>query len=1542
MAPPVGQRPAKVPSVLRCAYARVVSLESAVRDLCASSGLDPPELRRADDPPEYADALLRRTFVAFPSRAPPLPPDVTFDQLGDPDDVISRALSLLFRWQNQPNNVLCNGARRRGPNTNRRSSAGGCQLRDDATDPAAPRPPDVDVVHRSAAIDALRRPAWRTFASRVGDAVFLHLLTRASVFTPAGERGSPGAAPVAAGSHLQLCGAPVASAARGRAGAAARARAATTPDARAREKTARGGKMATKAARGGWGRGVDGEGRVGGVGRDRGGRGRGRGGGGGGGDGPRGGRSGLGRSAAASSEDPRDRTASAPASVEDANVSPVGKLLRRASVFVRGVMTANPFMRRARETTPTTTPTRGAYYAARSRRNRATGTSSEDSVALVAESSDAHVSGSGGPAPQEATMASPPRSKPIRPSSWRRRRDAKAREAAAKAAEKEATVTSNVADDGRATRDSASAAMWDEIGHAAAAEASGEEDGSETVAEQTPPPPPPPPSTSNRTPRARAPTTPGSRTPAARSTPGSPRTRRASDARRAPGKEPRPGSVVFDASAFMHKSSYPRLPGLPRRHALNASGTGPAAARRLYRLIFVPPKAKDESARASVAAAAAAGGGGGGGSGAGGAAFPTAPAAWTPPAKHHNSRRVRRIPRRDREALLPLLSAMLRRASKCPYGALLDLHCPTPPWLSRRGGPATDAPADAPRSLLASFTPPKAVAAFLWSAVSRIVPREMLGGPRSRAAIRAFLLRLVVLRRFEQCTLHEAMVGVREREFPWLCGKRGEWIDDDDAGSRARRGGPVAASEARRARLRRWMRWLVAELAVPLLRSHFYCTETESHRLRVFYYRKGVWARLTAAHLAAMTEDPAGETRASLAVGGDHLGEGDPAAATAAGAAYRRMPRRRARLLLQRHLLGFARLRLLPKATGLRPVAMLGRPAVASFRTLRGSNGGNAPGGGDGRWKARIGGRGQRDVLSFRPVNTSLRGVFDVLRHEAGAKPGVMGANVSDYRDVHRRLGPFIRRWRATQRRERRERRHDRDGEADVGEEDAAPRSRGGRCTATAAPAPSPPFIVAADVKGAFDSIPLRALERVVTELVTAGEYEVASVAHTRGGLSGGVRTKTRRVAARVGVAATTEPEPEREPDVGESSARGARRLKERRAGGVVVDLASPFRVHRSQILELLHEHLRRNVVRSGGVYLLQTVGIPQGSVLSTLLCAVFYAHLEAAHGLTRDERGGHEAAKDAVLCRWTDDLLHVSAEREPAEAFLSAALAGFAEYGCAVNPTKTSLNFDFAPAAADSGAASRSSATRAPPVIPRRETSVGRGANARACVAWCGLLIDSRTLEIRVDYGRYAGDWAREAVTVPGRAGSGRSNPFDRLDRRVVAYLRPKCTALLYDHSVNSPLVARLNVYQSFLLAAVKTHCFVAAANPRGKRGGGGGGGGGDGGGNKRGNSRGPSPTVLHDAIVAGVRYMEGAVRHHMAVARATLGASGRIQRAHIRYLGLHAFAKILRRKQARYRGTLALIAEDLRAPTMRAAARRLAPVVEESLSAVFDEIRF
>ena len=99
------------------------------------------------------------------------------------------------------------------------------------------------------------------------------------------------------------------------------------------------------------------------------------------------------------------------------------------------------------------------------------------------------------------------------------------------------------------------------------------------------------------------------------------------------------------------------------------------------------------------------------------------------------------------------------------------------------------------------------------------------------------------------------MTGLKTREFPWLFGKCGEYGGDggatkgrgkskskDSKVKIGRRGGPASASASRRRHLQRWVRWLIAELVIPLLRAHFYCTETESHRLRVFYYRKGVWA----------------------------------------------------------------------------------------------------------------------------------------------------------------------------------------------------------------------------------------------------------------------------------------------------------------------------------------------------------------------------------------------------------------------------------------------------------------------------------------------------------------------------------------------------------------------------------------------------------------------------------------------------------------------------------------------------------------------------
>lgn len=52
--------------------------------------------------------------------------------------------------------------------------------------------------------------------------------------------------------------------------------------------------------------------------------------------------------------------------------------------------------------------------------------------------------------------------------------------------------------------------------------------------------------------------------------------------------------------------------------------------------------------------------------------------------------------------------------------------------------------------------------------------------------------------------------------------------------------GPANAAAKRQRMLALWVRWLFAELVVPLLRAHFYVTESEAHRQRVFYYRQAL------------------------------------------------------------------------------------------------------------------------------------------------------------------------------------------------------------------------------------------------------------------------------------------------------------------------------------------------------------------------------------------------------------------------------------------------------------------------------------------------------------------------------------------------------------------------------------------------------------------------------------------------------------------------------------------------------------------------------
>ena len=148
----------------------------------------------------------------------------------------------------------------------------------------------------------------------------------------------------------------------------------------------------------------------------------------------------------------------------------------------------------------------------------------------------------------------------------------------------------------------------------------------------------------------------------------------------------------------------------------------------------------------------------------------------------------------------------------------------------------------------------------------------------------------------------------------------------------------------------------------------------------------------------------------------------------------------------------------------------------------------------------------------------------------------------------------------------------------------------------------------------------------------------------------------------------------------------------------------------RDNLLDLLDEHVRHNLVKIGKKVYRQKSGIPQGSVVSSLLCNFFYGDFE------RRRLGFLSSDPGSLLFRLTDDFLLITTKREHAIRFLTVMCDGDEDYGISVNPEKSMVNFDVVVDGI---------------TIPRSMDSVkGRG----SFFPYCGCLIDTWTLEVSKD----------------------------------------------------------------------------------------------------------------------------------------------------------------------------------------------------------------
>jgi telomerase reverse transcriptase len=142
------------------------------------------------------------------------------------------------------------------------------------------------------------------------------------------------------------------------------------------------------------------------------------------------------------------------------------------------------------------------------------------------------------------------------------------------------------------------------------------------------------------------------------------------------------------------------------------------------------------------------------------------------------------------------------------------------------------------------------------------------------------------------------------------------------------------------------------------------------------------------------------------------------------------------------------------------------------------------------------------------------------------------------------------------------------------------------------------------------------------------------------------------------------------------------------------------------ELIGLLTQHVKQNMVKIGKKFYRQKEGIPQGSVLSSLLCNYFYADLEAQHLHFLNEKPG-----ESLLLRLIDDFLLITTSKSHAQRFLTTMHAGLPDYGARVNPDKTLVNFE----------------------VTVQEKKIPRLVGTKS-FPYCGSFIDTKSLDIARD----------------------------------------------------------------------------------------------------------------------------------------------------------------------------------------------------------------
>lgn len=585
-----------------------------------------------------------------------------------------------------------------------------------------------------------------------------------------------------------------------------------------------------------------------------------------------------------------------------------------------------------------------------------------------------------------------------------------------------------------------------------------------------------------------------------------------------------------------------------------------------------------------------------------------------------------RVPKRLNGRPFELVKQLLKRNSKCSFGALLNKFCPnkhdrasvsiaqkltsqraeacgedTIALIRRIEGPLTN---DGNASTLdfEPMGPDQSFAASQWEEMKKvdlstsyeevfqfcksvfidIIPKELIGNPRNWTNLLESVSKFIRLRRYEDLRLSYIAENQTIPEI-WTEGIAGH--------------GQTHFYKCRELHLE-FLFWLFDQFLTPLLRAHFYATEVSGGANRIVYYRHDVWCSLT---------EPAFEEFCDMSL--------EP------------IPRRIAREIAVTSKIGIpSAFRFVPKpGGGYRGIVCLGRSREKTVYNYR---------------------LNITETIPLPSVNRILKDTFLALSFEHWKSGSAsIGGAITSVQQLQDRLLRF----------------------------------KNSLHAANNSPTLPNFYVAKVDIKKCYDTIPAQVALQLAEKLLRYSHdqchksYFVHKYQQVNIKSSKSIPQSAYKSAPEYATSSATTLDTVRSMAGRTSTTMTSGNLNSK----VFVDQVKGNVCTGEELSSLLEDHLTQNLIRVGRTIYKQKVGIPQGSILSTLLCNIVYATLEQQ--LFRDveqSRNTEQPLPPYLLVRFVDDFLFISPNRSLTEFFLTRMAKGFPEFGAQIHKDKTVTNF--------------------------------------------------------------------------------------------------------------------------------------------------------------------------------------------------------------------------------------------------------------------------